>query len=764
MSKTFSAKAIILIFLVIAVVSNAQETTITQERIRVKSMIGKVSVRSPQSQNWRDARPGMPVKPGWDIRTFVESNAELEFSTGSVLKIGENSVVTISSAKQNTKTGATSSNVKISTGDLWANVRKLVDKNSKFEFETPTAVASIRGTRLGLNVGKQGTSLEVYDGVVMFKKKGSNKEIPVIKNTRAVAKKGKDDIEIFQGSATGQNDPFDGDSSEADTSGGRDTSSTGGEESTTGSLNLEILYPRDGQVLTETPVVVTGKTSPNATAVVSGEEASVSSDGSFAAVVDLSAGTNAITIRVSSDNETADKRLTVEYHPPIYINVSNIVDNMEVSSQTMELDIEVSEGAQFSVNGKPNAKTVSLSPGSNVITVAAWDSWGSREEMAFTVIYTEESGFTLNVAAPTDGAVVTEPLITVSGSTRPGARVKVNGAAVSPGGSGFFTYKAYIPDEEGDYVIQISAEYGGEELTVERNVEYHPPKEPLKLVITSPAEGQSVSQQTIKVMGITSPRATIIANGRNVNASANGTFTVYIPVTERDIGDYALEVTANDEEEELVETINLTIDPTSPQVNTSLPTVYMPVQVKKINKTGSLSVQVKDNTPEDRLVLEVSINGSREEYSLDPSSTEYINLEEGKNDYVIRAYDRARNYSNTIAGQIYYVPNPPVIEIVEPSSNPYVIRGLPPMPRNVDRPVMELEIEIDDGIGDIPEIYKNCRVRGSDGQEQVLRSSTDYTYYGEMELTPGQNTQFTIMLEDISGMIETKILQVRFER
>ena len=110
-------------------------------------LIGKVEVRSKATASWRPAKVGMTVKANWDIRSFMESEVEVTFENGSKVKIGENTVVTLSRLIYNKEKTSSKSTINIMTGKVWANVKKLTATQSEFDFETPTAVASIRGTR-----------------------------------------------------------------------------------------------------------------------------------------------------------------------------------------------------------------------------------------------------------------------------------------------------------------------------------------------------------------------------------------------------------------------------------------------------------------------------------------------------------------------------------------------------------------------------------------------------------------------------------------
>jgi hypothetical protein len=457
------------------------------------------------------------------------------------------------------------------------------------------------------------------------------------------------------------------------------------------------------------------------------------------------------------------REVTVRYRPPLHLTVNNLVDNMEVTSARLEVDLEVSPGASFSVNGVEGRRSLELRPGENTITVRARDEWGGEEEREFTVVYRPTTDFVLNIVRPAEGDTVREPMIPVSGSTAPGARVTANAASVSVGPTGFFTHRVMIPDEPGEYEIEIVAELHGEELTDERTVVYQPRRAPLSLVVSAPADGQAVRDRAIRVRGITNPRAELSVGDRPLRPTATGSFSLDIAVSERDIGDYTLDIVARDDEDEISRSINLTIDVTSSRINTSPPSLRSMSEVRQATRHGDLALQVLDPTPDDEISVEVSINGAREEMVVDPGATERIALDEGRNDYSIVAFDRAGNRSNVLQGTVYYLPGPLNIDIIEPSANPLVIRGLPPMPGGVDAPVVEIEVEIDDGVGDVPEAIRRVVLRG-EGNEIVLQEAADYVYEGEVELAARRRHTFTIEVEDLTGTVETRDIVVLFAR
>jgi hypothetical protein len=728
----------------------------------IKSMVGNVEVSSTAGK-WRPARVGMMVKMGWDVRTYIESGADIEFETGTVLRVGENSVVTLSKMILDKRADVTSSTIKVATGKVWANVKKLTNTKSSFEFETPTAVASIRGTRLGIAVDRSGTQIDVYEGLVMVRPRGgAGKEVAVSTRNRAVIGEGTHAIRLVtftpeKDTIKGQApmvDPF------RDTTGTKkidallDTTRLAAAKDTT--LRLDIVSPASGASVKETPVLLKGKTGSGAAIDIGGREAAVERDGSFSMLVDLILGKNTIAVTAHRGGAAKTAEITVEYHPVLMLNVANIVDNMEVTSSEIQVDVEVTEGAKFSVNGREGQTKAGLVPGRNVITVRAWDQWNTSVEKTVAVNYAKSGGFSLNLVSPKDQSSVREPAIPVSGSTAPGAKVTVNGVQASVGPAGFFTYSAPIPDEPNkEFTVRVVARLGDEEASEERTVVYNPPRAPLTLTITTPVDGQIIRQNTLRLIGKTSPRARVTINGRMASVSSAGIITYDMQFAERDIGDFFVEVVASDDSSEVTKSINVKIDPSSPQINTTVPVLSIPLlEGTMVARSPRMLVSVTDKTPDDQITLVIQNNGSREEMNFTPGDQQYFNLEEGKNTYTISAYDLAKNASRVFHGYIYYLPGRFTIDIVEPSSTVMSVDDLPPGPpptaANKWVSKMLVEIEVDDGIRNIPETIRDVRVKDDKGNAFLMLNRQNYRYSVEVPVNRGY-TRYTVVATDIAG-------------
>ncbi|MBP7652576.1 FecR domain-containing protein [Candidatus Dependentiae bacterium] len=127
---------------------------------------GDVQIQKKGS-GWAHAYLNMKIENGDVIKTFLASSAIVKLDDGSVLKIVENSVVTVS--------GTTASpDLKINFGGVRANVMKKINQGSSFTIITPVAVAGVRGTDFEVADGFDGSKFLVIDGTVEIEAYGKN--------------------------------------------------------------------------------------------------------------------------------------------------------------------------------------------------------------------------------------------------------------------------------------------------------------------------------------------------------------------------------------------------------------------------------------------------------------------------------------------------------------------------------------------------------------------------------------------------------------
>jgi hypothetical protein len=104
---------------------------------------------------------------GDELETKNESYAAVKFADqSSILKLFPNSTLNINTVQEK---GKTNKKGILKIGELWAKVEK---GTGKFEIETSTTVASVKGTNFLMNVTEEGlTNLYSFEGEVLFQNK-----------------------------------------------------------------------------------------------------------------------------------------------------------------------------------------------------------------------------------------------------------------------------------------------------------------------------------------------------------------------------------------------------------------------------------------------------------------------------------------------------------------------------------------------------------------------------------------------------------------
>jgi len=120
----------------------------------IKSCEGNVQVKAIDSEKWVEAKPGMALQNGDSIKTGA-GIADVEYPDKSVLKIKNDTNMTLSEMKDE-KSGKLTRKIKILMGDIWASITP--GTPTKTEFETPSAVAAVKGTVLVLSVSPDGVA------------------------------------------------------------------------------------------------------------------------------------------------------------------------------------------------------------------------------------------------------------------------------------------------------------------------------------------------------------------------------------------------------------------------------------------------------------------------------------------------------------------------------------------------------------------------------------------------------------------------------
>jgi len=124
---------------------------------KISSVSGDVQVLRSGSTESVNATNGMELAVGDTITTGDNGSAKLTFFEGSVMEIKANSEILVNELSTAT-TGSTTVSLMEQVGSTINRIGKLVDSSSKYEVETPAAVAVVRGTVFDLLVQQNGTT------------------------------------------------------------------------------------------------------------------------------------------------------------------------------------------------------------------------------------------------------------------------------------------------------------------------------------------------------------------------------------------------------------------------------------------------------------------------------------------------------------------------------------------------------------------------------------------------------------------------------
>lgn len=108
----------------------------------------------------------------------ASGTATIELADGSEVRISPNSRLIFNRLTQYGKAGMVDTRLRLNHGEVHTRVKPVMEGGARFEIETPSAVAAVRGTAFVLQASPEGTRLQVTEGVVDFGAPGKTQRIP----------------------------------------------------------------------------------------------------------------------------------------------------------------------------------------------------------------------------------------------------------------------------------------------------------------------------------------------------------------------------------------------------------------------------------------------------------------------------------------------------------------------------------------------------------------------------------------------------------
>ena len=137
------------------------------EPARALAVTGHALFRTRADQGYQTLSRGTRLDVGDEVRT-VDGHVVIQLADQSIVRLGPRSSLTLNRLTRFGKTGMADTRMRLEQGNLSTRVHPLSDPRSRFEIETPSAVAAVRGTEFRLAAKPESTRLEVTKGKVAF--------------------------------------------------------------------------------------------------------------------------------------------------------------------------------------------------------------------------------------------------------------------------------------------------------------------------------------------------------------------------------------------------------------------------------------------------------------------------------------------------------------------------------------------------------------------------------------------------------------------
>jgi len=164
-------KPVLLIFanaciLIVVFVLLAQSLFIVQRVAIARKVSGQVAVQRGGAGDFTPLAAGAGIRSGDVVKTGAKSEAEFAWQDGTRWKLSPDSNLTIQTALFNPAKKSEVSRLRLESGQILVRVVRPMPLASRFEIETPSALATVRGTILCVAVRGSETQVKVFQGRV----------------------------------------------------------------------------------------------------------------------------------------------------------------------------------------------------------------------------------------------------------------------------------------------------------------------------------------------------------------------------------------------------------------------------------------------------------------------------------------------------------------------------------------------------------------------------------------------------------------------
>ncbi len=151
-----------------------QSLVVIQRIAKADKVTGIVEVRRSGKGEWKTLSSGGLIKTGDVVRSGKDGLAEFKWADGTRWKIMQGTEIKVKKSIYNMVKKADQSQLELSTGKVFIRIIKALGPSSKFEVQTPTAVAAVRGTIFSVQVANGKTEVAVLKGKVWLSSDNKN--------------------------------------------------------------------------------------------------------------------------------------------------------------------------------------------------------------------------------------------------------------------------------------------------------------------------------------------------------------------------------------------------------------------------------------------------------------------------------------------------------------------------------------------------------------------------------------------------------------
>lgn len=147
------------------------------EPARVNAVSGQAYLVSGNQGVRRPVTSQMVVRVGDELITRA-GTVNIELADGSRIRVAPDSRLVFNRLTQYGKVGMVDTRLRLNQGEIHTRVKPIMEEGSRFEIETPSAVAAVRGTAFTMQTSPGKTQLQVTEGEVAFGPPGQVRYIP----------------------------------------------------------------------------------------------------------------------------------------------------------------------------------------------------------------------------------------------------------------------------------------------------------------------------------------------------------------------------------------------------------------------------------------------------------------------------------------------------------------------------------------------------------------------------------------------------------